>query len=62
MNKAMRRFDSNWISAALITLFVVSIGLLAENHVRASALASGDEPLVCSGNPAEPKRLIVRFH
>lgn len=39
MNQAIRTFrpSSSWISAALLTLFVVSFGLFAESHSEREA-------------------------
>jgi hypothetical protein len=40
MNQAIRRFqpNSNWLSAALLTLFVVSFGIFAQSHATTKTM------------------------
>lgn len=63
MNAAIRRFrpSSNWISAALISLFVISFALLAEGHV---APPSGDHMVTefCTGSTDIKNRFFIRYH
>lgn len=68
MNRAIRQFtpNSNWISATLLTLFVVSFGLFAEAHAPAgysnSDSANGVLSKMCTTQSVGENRMLVRFH
>ena len=63
MNKAVTRFtpSSNWMSAALITLFVASVGLLAESQMRDRVIVN-DQAKVCTTKALDTGRLFIRIH
>jgi|AP95_1055475.scaffolds.fasta_scaffold00600_12 hypothetical protein len=66
MNQAIRQFtpSSNWISATLLTLFVVSFGLFAEAHAPTDYSNSDTANVVqmCATQSVDRNRLLVRFH
>lgn len=63
INQAINRIkpNSNWISAALLTLFVASFGILAESHVRPD-MEQNDSVDSCTGGKTDKNRLFVRYH
>lgn len=62
MNNAFKRIrpNSNWISATLLTLFVVSFGLVAESHIRPEANEYSNADICTS--KSDNNRLFVRYH
>jgi len=62
MNNAIRSFRpaSNWISVALISLFVLSFAVLAEGHTRPVA----DDTVLtefCTGKNETTNRFFIRY-
>ena len=63
MNHAIRQFRpaSNWISAALISLFVISFAILAETHLQPK---DGDHMVTefYTGTSDHTNRFFIRYH
>jgi hypothetical protein len=64
MNTAMKHFrpNMNWISAALLTVFVVSFGIFAENHVRSGITNQQMETVFCADTSTDRNLFFVRYH
>ncbi|MBT4161050.1 MAG: hypothetical protein HOC70_01315 [Gammaproteobacteria bacterium] len=63
MNNAIRQFRpaSNWISAALISVLVISFAALTEAHVRPQS----ENHMVtefCTGSSDHSNRFFIRYH
>jgi hypothetical protein len=54
--------NMNWISAALLTAFVVSFGIFAENHVRSGITDQQMERAFCTDTSADKNLFFVRYH
>jgi hypothetical protein len=63
MNTAMKHIRPymNWISAALLTVFVVSFGIFAENHVRSGITDQQMETAFCSDTTTGKNLFFVRY-
>ena len=64
MNQPKRtiRVGPNWLSAALLTLFVLSFGIFAEHHVRAHADNTDAYAEYCTSGSSDQPRTLIRFH
>lgn len=64
MNTAMKHFrpTMNWVSAVLLTAFVVSFGIFAENHVRSGITDQQMERAFCTDTSADKNLFFVRYH
>lgn len=64
MNESLRtiRPSSKWISAGLLTLFVLSFGIFAESHVRANTHSSDAYAGYCTSDTPDQPRTLIRFH
>ena len=68
MNNAIKRFrpSSSWVTATLLTLFVISFAVFAEKHVPAgSASMLFDSPTLhqpCETSGMEQHRTLIRYH
>lgn len=66
MNNAIRQYRpaSNWISVALLSLFVVSFAMVAQSHVRdnQSAMVSSDLSTFCSKSSQRNAKVLFRYH
>lgn len=64
MNESMRtiRPSSNWLSAMLLTVFVLSFGVFAESHIRANTNSSEVYAGFCSSDSPDQPRTLIRFH
>lgn len=64
MNESMRKIrpSSNWISAGLLTLFVLSFGIFAESHVRTNANSAEAYAGYCSSSNSDQPKTLIRFH
>ena len=63
MNQAIRTFhpNSSWISAALLTLLVVSFGLFAEGHSQGEHMDPAVLPSFCVTDNSVTQTLF-RYH
>lgn len=64
MNTAMKHFkpNMNWVSAVLLTAFVVSFGIFAENHVRSGISEQQMAMGFCADTSSGRNLFFVRQH
>lgn len=66
MNNALKRFtpSTNWISAGLLTLMVVSFGIAADRHARTQLQTIDFTSNVCETDEAPKSQSLsfIRFH
>jgi hypothetical protein len=64
MNTAMKHFrpNMNWISAALLTVFVVSFGIFAENHVRSGITDQQMQTAFCADTSTDRNVFFARYY
>ena len=66
MHEALKRFtpDSNWISAGLLTLLVVSFGIFAERHAGPHTQQADVAASMCEADTAGRSHSLsfIRFH